>query len=179
MQHLKVLLIGASTIATDKLEKLLVFTKHITVISLEVSEDTQKLIEEHSLTLCHRAYEVGDIVGFDMVVVATNTVDLHKAIYEESRGSRILVNSVDNTKYCDFIFPAFVKKGDLTIAISTGGASPAFAKKLKQHFEKSIPHSVEDFLHSMKKLRTTMPRGARRMRYFDSVVDTYFSKYFK
>ena len=179
MKNLKVLLIGASTIATEKLEKLLVFTKHITIISLEVSEETQKLIDVHRLTLHHRAYEVGDIVGFDMVVVATNTVQLHQAIYEESRGSRILVNSVDNTEYCDFIFPAFVKKGDLTISISTGGSSPAFAKQMRLYLERSIPDTVENFLDKMKTLRTTMPKGKARMKYFESLVETYFSKYFK
>ena len=178
MNDLKVLVIGGGYIATEKLEKLVDFTKEITVIALRVEEEAKDLIDEHALVLQQRAYEVGDIEGFDIVIVATDTVELHKAIYEESRGSRILVNSVDNTDYCDFIFPSYVKKDALTIAFSTGGASPAFAKQIRQHFEKIIPDSVGEFLQKMKALRSTMPKGLERMKYFDELVEEYFKKYF-
>jgi precorrin-2 dehydrogenase/sirohydrochlorin ferrochelatase len=179
MQDLKVLVVGGGNIATEKLEKLLDFTKEITVIASEVSVEANTLIKEHCLTLYQRTYRVGDIDGFDIVIVATDTVDLHKAIYEESRGSRILVNSVDNTDYCDFIFPSYVKKDDLTIAFSTGGASPAFAKHIRRHFEKIIPDSVGEFLKKMKALRSTMPKGPERMKYFDALVEKYFTENFK
>jgi precorrin-2 dehydrogenase/sirohydrochlorin ferrochelatase len=135
MQNLKVLVVGGGTVATEKLEKLVDFTQEITVIANEVSAQAHTLIEDHSLTLHQRAYKKGDIKSFDIVIVATDTVELHKAIYEESRGSRILVNSVDNTEYCDFIFPSYVQKGDLTIAFSTGNFS-SFAKQIRRHFEK-------------------------------------------
>lgn len=179
MEELKVLVIGAGPIATEKLEKLIDFTTEITVIALKVEESALSLIEEHQLTLEQRAYQKGDIEGFDIVIVATNTVTLHKVVYEESRGSRILVNSVDNTAYCDFIFPSYVKKEDLTIAFSTGGASPAFAKHIRQHFEKIIPENVGAFLSKMRSLRVSMPKGKERMQYFDSLVGEYFRKYFK
>jgi len=179
MQDLKVLVVGGGNIATEKLEKLLDFTKEITVIASEVSVEANTLIKEHCLTLYQRAYRAGDIDGFDIVIVATDTVDLHKVIYEESRGSRILVNSVDNTDYCDFIFPSYVKKDDLTIAFSTGGASPAFAKYIRRHFEKIIPDSVGEFLRKMKALRSTMPKGPERMKYFDMLVEKYFTEEFK
>ena len=179
MNNLKVLVVGGGYIATQKLEKLLDFTTDISVIALRVEEEAQALIDMHHLTLVQRAYHKGDIEGFDIVIVATDTVDLHKEIYEESRGSRILVNSVDNTEYCDFIFPSYVKKEDLTIAFSTGGASPAFAKQIRQHFEKIIPDSVGTFLQKMKDLRATMPKGKERMEYFDGLVKTYFKKHFE
>ncbi len=179
MQNLKVLVVGGGHIATEKLEKLLDFTKKITVISSEISTEAHTFIEEYALTSYQRAYKKGDIEGFDIVIVATDTVELHKAIYEESRGSRILVNSVDNTEYCDFIFPSYLQKGDLTIAFSTGGASPAFAKQIRRHFEKMIPDSVGEFLKKMKSLRATMPKGKERMKYFDDLVQTYFSQHFK
>ena len=179
MNDLKVLVVGGGYIATEKLEKLVDFTKEITVITSEVSKEANILIKEHCLTLYQRAYQTGDIAGFDIVIVATDTVALHKEIYEESRGSRILVNSVDNTDYCDFIFPSYVQKGDLTIAFSTGGASPAFAKQIRRHFEKIIPDSVGEFLAKMKSLRTTMLKGKERMKYFDEMVEKYFQDNFK
>ncbi|HSR74065.1 MAG TPA: bifunctional precorrin-2 dehydrogenase/sirohydrochlorin ferrochelatase, partial [Sulfurovum sp.] len=155
MEELKVLVVGGGSIAAQKLEKLLDFTANITVISPEVSTHVQHLIDMYALLLCQRTYSAGDIKGFDIVVVATDAIALHRQIYEESRGTRILVNSVDNTDYCDFIFPSYVQKGDLIIAFSTGGASPAFAKKLRHYFEKAIPDSVEAFLEKMKNLRKT------------------------
>jgi len=179
MNNLKVLVVGGGYIAAEKLEKLLDFTTQISVIALRVDEEAQIFIDMHDLTLAKRAYYKGDIEGFDIVIVATDTVDLHKAIYEESRGQRILVNSVDNTEYCDFIFPSYVKKDELTIAFSTGGASPAFAKHIRRHFEKIIPDSVGEFLQKMKDLRATMPKGKERMKYFDSLVEKYFKEHFK
>jgi precorrin-2 dehydrogenase/sirohydrochlorin ferrochelatase len=178
MSDLKVLVIGGGAIANEKLEKLVDFTKEITVIASEVSPEAAQLIKNYSLNLDQRVYRTGDIAGYDIVIVATDTVELHKAIYEESRGSRTLVNSVDNTDYCDFIFPSYVKKDDLTIAFSTGGTSPAFAKHIRKHFEKIIPNSTGEFLSKMKLLRTQMPKGRERMRYFDDLVREYFEKNF-
>jgi precorrin-2 dehydrogenase/sirohydrochlorin ferrochelatase len=179
MNELRVLVVGGGAIAHEKLEKLVDFTKEITVIASEISSESASLIKDHCLTLYQRTYGTGDIEGFDIVIVATDTVELHKAIYEESRGSRILVNSVDNTDYCDFIFPSYVKKEDLTIAFSTGGASPAFAKHIRRHFERIIPESVGAFLKKMKALRTQMPKGKERMQYFDQLTEDYFEKEFK
>jgi precorrin-2 dehydrogenase/sirohydrochlorin ferrochelatase len=71
-----------------------------------------------------------------------------------------------------------VQKGDLTIAFSTGGASPAFAKQIRRHFEKIIPDTVGDFLKKMKALRSTMPKGKERMKYFDEIVEKYFKENF-
>ena len=111
--------------------------------------------------------------------MATNTVVLHKEIFEESRSSRILVNSVDDTAYCDFIFPSYVKKGDLTVSISTGGASPALAKRLRIYMEKLIPSNIAEFLQEMRALRKTMPKGKERMRFFENKTDDFMEKYFK
>jgi len=176
---LKILVVGGGNIAAEKLEKLVDFTKEITVISKEINEETHRLIKDHCLTHYLRPYRQGDIDGFDIVIVATDTVDLHKTIYKESRHRRILVNSVDNTDYCDFIFPSYIKRDDLTIAFSTGGASPAFAKQIRNYFQKHIPESVGEFLASMKRLRTTLPKGKARMEHFEQLVEEYFQKYFK
>ena len=67
----------------------------------------------------------------------------------------------------------------MTIAFSTGGSSPAFAKQLRQYIEKIIPQNVGEFLKEMKSLRTTMPKGKERMAYFEMLVKEYFKKHFK
>ena len=178
MQNLKVLVVGAGNIAKHKLEKLLDFTTHINIIALRVDSEAKMLIDKHALSLEKRAYKAGDIKGFDIVIVATDTKELHQAIYEEARNTRTLVNSVDNAKYCDFIFPAYVQKGDLSIAFSTGGSSPAFAKHLREHFEQIIPDSVGEFLLKMKDLRVTMPKGKERIKHFETLVKMYFKTHF-
>jgi len=179
MERLKVLLVGGGAIATEKLEKLVDFTKEITVIARELSPEARALIKDHCLTLYQRAYRKGDIDGFDIVIVATDTVDLHKAIYEESRGTRVLVNSVDDKAYCDFIFPSYIKRGDLTISFSTSGASPAFARQIRYYFENVIPENVDLFLQKMKRLRSELPKGKERMQKFEEMVRKYMADNFK
>ncbi len=178
MNDLKVLVVGAGYIATEKVEKLVDFTNKITIIAPEVKVEVEKLIETYDLRLYKKEYERGDIEGFDIVIVAT-TKELQKDIYEESRGRNILINSVDNKAYCDFIFPSYIQKGYLSIAFSTAGASPAFSKRLRKHIESSLPESVGEFLEKMNSLRTFLPKGKKRMQYFEKKVEKYFTQHFK
>ena len=176
MTHKRVLLIGGGRIAAEKLEKLLDFTREITLIAVSVSPEVSAIVARYGLKLEQRAYRQGDIDGFDLVVVATDTVSLHRQVYEESRGKGILVNSVDDTRYCDFIFPSYIKQGDLTIAFSTSGASPAFAKVLRRYIEAMLPEGIDDFLAEMKRLRTTLPKGETRRRVLSEAVRRFFDK---
>jgi precorrin-2 dehydrogenase/sirohydrochlorin ferrochelatase len=178
LKNRKVLLIGGGVIALEKLEKLLDFTKNIDIITQESSKDFLSFATLHNINIRIKAYQHGDIDGYDIVVVATNTIELHKSIYKESRSTRVLVNSVDNTAYCDFIFPSYIKKGDLTISVSTGGASPAMAKRLRLYLEKLIPNTIDPFLKEMKKLRKTLPKGRARMEFFEEKSDAFMKENF-
>jgi precorrin-2 dehydrogenase/sirohydrochlorin ferrochelatase len=168
-----ILVVGGGYIATEKLEKLVEFTKEITVIAKDVSLEANEIIKANCLSLYNRAYRVGDIDSFDIVIVATDDISLQESIYKESRGKDILVNAVDNSEFCDFIFPSFIKRGDLTVAISTSGSSPAFAKRFKWLLEDTIPNDIEEFLTKLKVLRESMPKGKERMEYFDKLVEEY------
>ena len=179
LENKKFLLVGAGVIALEKLEKLVDFTTNITVISKDVSEEFLTFANEHHVDVKQRTYKKGDILAYDIVIVATNTIKLHQEIFEESRTTRILVNSVDDTKYCDFIFPSYIKRGDLTVSISTSGASPALAKRLRAYIEKLIPNNIDAFLVEMKDLRKIMPKGKERMKFFEEKTDKFISKYFK
>jgi precorrin-2 dehydrogenase/sirohydrochlorin ferrochelatase len=179
LKNRKILLVGGGYIALEKLEKLVDFTKEIDVITKEVSLDFSNFAKKHDISIQERAYNKGDILGYDIVIVATDTVTIHKEIYEESRTTRILVNSVDNTAYCDFIFPSYIKKGDLTISVSTSGSSPAMAKRLRLYLEKLIPSAIEPFLKEMKGLRKIMPKGKERMNFFERKSDIFMEKYFQ
>jgi precorrin-2 dehydrogenase/sirohydrochlorin ferrochelatase len=179
LDNKKILLVGGGNIALEKLEKLVDFTKEITVISKELSDNFIDYTKNHNIKVIKKAYKRGDINNFDIVIVATNSIELHKEIYNESRDKRILVNSVDDTAYCDFIFPSYIKKGDLTISISTSGASPAMAKKLRIYLEKLIPPNIEEFLKEMKQLRKSIPKGKERMKLFEKMSNDFIQKHFK
>ena len=174
----KILLIGGGNIALEKLEKLTDFSKDIRVITEDISPKFSDFAKLNNIPIENRAYKRGDIDGFDIVVVATNNISLHREIFYESRDSRVLVNSVDNTAYCDFIFPSYIKKGDLTISISTSGASPAMAKRIRLYIEKLIPSNIVEFLKEMRELRESMPKGRERMRFFAKKSDEYMRENF-
>ena len=179
LNNKKVLVIGAGYIAGKKLERLLDFTKNITIIAPEVSDKVKKLVDENRLTLQKREIQKKDVKDFSIVVVAIDDISVQKEIYEECQKYNILCNSVDSVEYCDFIFPSYIKKDSLTIAISTSGSSPSVAKYLKVAIENLIPDSIESFLDEMKKIRSTLPKGKERMKLLDEKAKKYIDTIFK
>jgi len=174
LDDLKILIVGGGFIASEKLEHMLDFTKDISVIAPELSSHMKEMIEQNELPYKKRVYEKNDIDGFGIVIVAVDDIEVQKTIYAEAGEKGILCNSVDSVDYCDFIFPSYIKKGDLTIAVSTSGASPAVAKHLRKFLEKVIPDSIVEFLVELKGYRTTMPKGKERMEFLDQKAKDYF-----
>ena len=174
----KVLVVGGGRIAADKIEKLLDFTCDITVIAPRLSDRTKKLIENSSLRHIQRPYRSGDIEGYFFVVVAVDDVALQKEIYEEAQSRKIFVNSVDSVEYCDFIFPSYIKRGDLVVAFSTSGASPSLAKYLRRAIERLLPADIGDFTAYLKELRARLPKGKSRMERLDGEAKRYIEKHF-
>ncbi|WP_198305368.1 precorrin-2 dehydrogenase/sirohydrochlorin ferrochelatase family protein [Arcobacter vandammei] len=175
----KILIVGGGNIALEKLEHLLNFSSNITLISKKFNVQIKDLIEKNSLKCFHKFYEKGDCKSFDIVIAAIDDLSLQEQIYVETRDYNILCNCVDLQKYCDFIFPAYIKKGDLTVAISTSGSSPAFAKNFKEYLKNIIPSGIEDFLKELKELRSTLPKGKERMQFLDKKVKDYIKSWEK
>ena len=136
-------------------------------------------IKKENLGFEKRTYEVGDIKDYAVVIVAVDDIPLQSEIFQESKKYNCLCNSVDSVDYCDFIFPSYVKKDDLTIAISTSGASPAMAKHLKKYLKNLIPEGISDFLKEMKSLRKTIPKGKERMKMLDKKAENYIKSWSK
>ena len=175
----RVLLVGGGHIAGEKLEKLLDFTTEITVVAPEISDDIEAAAKTHGLTLHRRPYRPGDLEEVFLVIVAVDDLTLQKEIYESCQDRHILCNSVDSVDYCDFIFPSYTRKGDLTVAFSTSGVSPSVAKYLRRAIECVIPDSIADFLQEMKQLRASLPKGKERMRLLDEKAKAYIEKLFE
>jgi precorrin-2 dehydrogenase/sirohydrochlorin ferrochelatase len=179
LDNKKILIVGGGNIAYEKLEHLLDFTKDIHVIAQEYSAEMLQRIKSENLEYEKREYKEGDIKDFAIVIVAVDSIQLQAEIFQESKKYNCLCNAVDSVDYCDFIFPSYIKKGDLTIAVSTSGASPAMAKHLRQYLQNMIPDTISEFLQEMKALRKKLPKGKERMKMLDEKAKKYIQNWRK
>ena len=177
LDNKKILIIGGGNIAHEKLERLLDFTDDLHVVSLDYSELMLEKLKQENISFEKRPYQTGDIKDFAIVIIAVDDIPLQAEIFEESKQYKCLCNAVDSVDYCDFIFPSYVKKEELTIAISTSGASPALAKHLKRYLLGLIPSGISLFLAEMKELRSTLPKGKERMKMLDKKAEDYIKSW--
>jgi len=178
LRNKKILVVGGGRIAGEKIGRLLDFTKDITIVAPRIGEQVQAYIRLYGLTWHRRPYKEGDIDPFFLAIVAVDDIELQKAIFQEAREKRVLVNSVDAREYCDFIFPSYIKRGDLTIAFSTAGASPSLAKYLRRAIERMLPSDIGRFVSELKALRRALPKGKERMRLLDEKAKAYVERHF-
>jgi len=179
LDNKKILIVGGGNIAYEKLEHLLDFTKDLHVIAEEYCDKMLQRIKSENLEYEKRGYKEGDIKDFAIVIVAVDSIELQAEIFQESKKYNCLCNAVDSVNYCDFIFPSYIKKGDLTIAVSTSGASPAMAKHLRQYLQNMIPSTIVEFLQEMKALRKSLPKGKERMKMLDEKAKKYIEDWSK
>jgi precorrin-2 dehydrogenase/sirohydrochlorin ferrochelatase len=132
------LVVGAGKVGEPKIGGLLDTGAHVHVIALEASEAVHEWANAGKITLEIRPYVAADLDGTFLAVVATASRSLNGSIYQEAQRRGILCNVVDDPPYCDFYYPAVVRRGDLQIAISTNGQSPSLAQKLRQQLERQF-----------------------------------------
>ncbi len=169
-----IIVVGGGVIAYEKLKHLLDFSSNIMIIAKDANKDLIKLSNKYNLKIINRAFKKNDIANCDIVIVAVDDISLQEKIYMQTRGTHVLCNTVDSIKYCDFIFPSYIKNGDLTISISTSGTSPSVAKYLRRYIQNLIPQDINIFLKKMKKIRIKLPKGKKRMELLDKKVQKYF-----
>ena len=150
--------IGGGKIAEGKVDGLLAAGAKVTIVSPDLTSHLQILVEQNQLTHIARTYQPGDLAGAFMVICATDQTEINHQVWQEASANRQLVNVVDDTPRCNFIAPAILRKGDLTIAISTGGKAPALAVRLKESFQNQIGAEYERFLELSGKLREPLAR---------------------
>jgi len=132
------IVIGGGKVAERKVRGLLVCEAAVQVISPRLTSGLTDLFRAGRLTWLERDYQPGDLAGAFLVIAATDSEQVQQLTYAEAKDRDILINVADVPDRCNFILPATVRQGDLTISVSTGGKSPALAKRLRQELEKSI-----------------------------------------
>jgi precorrin-2 dehydrogenase/sirohydrochlorin ferrochelatase len=145
--------IGAGTLAESKIESLLTANARVTVIAPRANARITVLADSGEITLHLREYADGDLAGQFLAVAATDNSAVNRAVFAEAETSGVLINAVDDPPFCDFYFPSVVRRGDLQIAISTAGASPALAQRLRKEINAILPLDAGDWLTELGNLR--------------------------
>jgi len=153
LSNKRVVVVGGGEVAERKVESLLGTGASIVVISPEVTSRLLALAEEKQLELHKRPYTPGDCEGATLVLSATNDPELSKTVFEDATRSGALVNTADQAGLCHFIMPAVLRRGDIAIAISTGGASPGLASRLRQKISEVIGPEYGQLAEMLSKAR--------------------------
>jgi precorrin-2 dehydrogenase/sirohydrochlorin ferrochelatase len=145
--------IGAGKLAESKIESLLTANARVTVIAPRANERITTLADAGEIMLHLREYKNGDLASQFLAVAATDNPAVNRAVFAEAEASGVLINAVDDPPFCDFYFPSVVRRGDLQIAISTAGASPALAQKIRKDINAQLPLDAGDWLNDLGNLR--------------------------
>jgi precorrin-2 dehydrogenase/sirohydrochlorin ferrochelatase len=150
------LVLGAGGVGEQKIRSLLDCGAQIRVVAPVASATVQEWAKHGSLTWLQRSFEVSDLDGVFLVVAATSDVEVNHAIYREARAREILCNVVDDPPHCDFYYPAIVRRGQLQIAISTAGLSPALAQRIRKQLEEEFPPAYAGWLEELGSRREAL-----------------------
>ena len=118
----------------------------VTVISPKLTAGLNKLVRAKKVLHIKRGYMRGDLAGAFLAISASDSRGVNKAVYAEASSLDILVNAADDPHRCNFIMPSVLRRGSLTIAVSTSGKSPLFARTLREELEKVIGKEYEAFI---------------------------------
>jgi precorrin-2 dehydrogenase/sirohydrochlorin ferrochelatase len=145
--------IGGGEVAERKVERLLACKAAVMVVAQNLTSYLESLVSSSTIRHIRDEYKDAYIEGAFIVIGATDSDEVHKRIYRDTRGKGILVNIVDDPEKCDFIVPSIMQQGDLSIAISTGGKSPALARTLREELETQYGYEYKILLGIMGDLR--------------------------
>lgn len=159
----KCVVIGGGQVALRKVIPLLECGAEVTVVSPGFVPELKRLKGKKAIALAQRSFKPEDLKDAAFVIAATDSKEINQEIAERGKKQGALVNVVDDPEDSDFIVPSFFRRGDLTLAVSTGGASPAFARKIRAWLEESIGEDYGDLLSLVKEVRGELNRKKGRV----------------
>jgi precorrin-2 dehydrogenase/sirohydrochlorin ferrochelatase len=169
------LVVGGGDIGLEKVEGLLACDADVTLVAPDAHPALQELAAEGSIRWQRREYESGDLEGCLIAIAATNDTDVNIRVFDDAERRAMLVNVVDVPPLCNFILPAIVRTGPLAVAISTAGASPALAKRMKREIAELFgePYATLAVLLNDARgwAKATLPTYQDRKEFFESIVN--------
>ena len=150
------LVVGAGTIAAPKIDSLLRAGGAVTVVAPEARSEVKAQADAGKIVWHEREFVEKDLDAIFLVITATDLQPVNHAVTEAARARGILCNSVDDPPDCDFFYPSVVRRGDLQIAISTAGKSPALAQRLRQEIDTMLPEDTGAWLDKLGETRSRM-----------------------
>jgi precorrin-2 dehydrogenase len=147
------LVVGAGNVAAGKIGGLIDTGARVVVVATRVLPAIRQWAETGQIDLQLRPFSAADLDGMFLAVVATASADLNNKIHQEAQRRGVLCNVVDVPELCDFYYPAVVRRGDLQIAISTSGQSPALARRLREQLEKQFGPAYAEWVAELGETR--------------------------
>ena len=152
------MIFGGGRVAEGKISRLREAGARITVISPQVTPAIRTAAQEGQLKWCDREYRDGDLQEAFLAIAATNVRSVNREIFQESERQNVLLNVVDDAPLCTFIAPSIVQRGPVTLAISTGGASPALARKLRESLTHDPVLDWADLAEAISQVRSQVKK---------------------
>lgn len=164
LKNKKCAVIGAGNVAERKVRRLLECGAHVTVISPAITPGLKNMAQRGKIILKNRKVNLRDLDGAYLVIAATTDRSINSAVSSYCRKNNILINVVDSPKECGFILPSIIRRGALTISVSTDGISPALSKKIRKDLEKHFGAEYAALLRMMKRIRPQIREKIKSMR---------------
>jgi precorrin-2 dehydrogenase/sirohydrochlorin ferrochelatase len=167
-----VLVVGGGPVAVEKVEGLLTCGARVTVVAPEIAVELERL----DLRLLRREYRTSDLDGRFLVVAATSTTPVNRKVFVDAEARGLLCNVVDVPELCSFILPAVHRVDPIAVAISTGGASPALAQRLRDDIARVVRPEHATLARRLRDLRPWAKQNfetyEQRRDYFQQLVET-------
>ena len=169
------LVVGGGSVGLEKVEGLLACDGDVVLVAPEAEPELESLAREGSIAWERREYRAEDLEGAFLVIASTDDTEVNIRVYEDAERRAMLVNVVDVPPLCNFILPAIVREGPLAIAISTAGASPALAKRMKAEIAEAYGEPYARLAILLNEARgwakATLPTYQDRKAFFEGIVN--------
>ena len=176
LQAHKSVVIGGGRVAARKIEGLLTAGAQVKVISPVIIPEIQELVNSGVITYIQRAYKDGDLENVFIAIASTDDPSVNQAIWAEATRRGCLINVVDDPDHSTFILPAILQRGEMSVAVSTGGSSPALARRIRERLEEIIEPENSTLTEIMAEIRPELiesfPPGTPRLQAALRVVDS-------
>jgi len=171
-----VLTVGGGQVAARKIESLAQAGAYVKVVAKEVDAEIMEFEKQGICSVETRGYRHGEAASYPLTIAATDDMETNRAVAADAVAANRLVNVVDQPDLCNFIVPSIIRRGALTVAISTGGAAPSFSKRLRERAEKIFPESLGGLIEVLAEFRAhiikTVPDIGERKRIMTEVANS-------